>query len=475
MRNICIHFLLILSLFIVSGCAKKNTDAQTDRYLVGAHFYSWYPKNWGSGCVIRLLEPEQSPWLGYYDSWDIEVAEQQIAWCSQYGVDFLTLDWWPGRDDQSKYIQDVFLKTENINDIKFCIFYETWSLNFQPGFAKTTFNDDVIEKFVEDIREIADNFFSHPSYLKVQGRPVIVLYLARTFSGDFPEAIERARSEVKSMGYDLFVIGDEVFWKVSPVVEKGKLAFPLVTEPQVSRIKCFDCITSYNMYEGEMPSHQGYGADSTYMKDVAGIYREYIDATDDEVYFAPQIMPGYNDRGGRLLSNHHVIPRRWTAESEEGSFFAESFDELAFKFVDPKLNMIFITSWNEWIENTAIEPVKPSPVSSLDKGSGGTNYTCGYKFSGYGMTYLEVIRDKVVAVYGRIVDEEGNALPGISVTVQQNAVTVEAKTDSKGYYRISRLKLLPGECDVTRDGEDPVVIKIRADRAKEVSFISLRP
>ena len=91
------------------------------------------------------------------------------------------------------------------------------------------------------------------------------------------------------------------------------------------------------------------------------------------------------------------------------------------------------------------------------------------------MTYLEVIRDKVVAVYGRIVDEEGNALPGISVTVQQNAVTVEAKTDSKGYYRISRLKLLPGECDVTRDGEDPVVIKIRADRAKEVSFISLRP
>src|SRR3546814_17261616 len=63
--------------------------------LVGAHYYHWYPSNWGHGTLRAQLDPPQQPELGLYDSTDPAVAEQHIAWASAHGIDFFTLAWWP--------------------------------------------------------------------------------------------------------------------------------------------------------------------------------------------------------------------------------------------------------------------------------------------------------------------------------------------------------------------------------------------
>lgn len=462
--------MLLTAAALLSGCGAKPADIQTDQYLVGANYYSWYPDNWSRGCLRRLLEPEQQPWLGYYDSWNTNVIEQQIAWCSQYGIDFLTLDWWPGREDQTEHIKEVFLKAKNISDIKFCIFYETWTLNFNSDTGATTFNKEVTDKFIKTTTEIARDFFGHPSYLKIQGRPVIIMYLTRTLAGEFAPAIGKMRKEIKKLGYNPFIIGDEIFWKVTPIVDKGKTPHPLVTEPQMKRLMCFDAITSYNMYESEMRQHEGYGAESSYIKDVTEKYREYLDASGGKVYFMPEIIPGYNDRAGRLLSNHHVISRRWNKDAEEGSFFAESFDRIALDYIDPRLNMILLTSWNEWNEDTAIEPMKPSPDTNKDKGDSGKDYTCDYTFCGYGMKYLEIIRDKVVGVYGQLIDQNGNPVPGTDISLNHESTTLTARTDNKGYYRFSRLGLAPGKYTVSTDGCSPHEVNVMEKNATEINF-----
>lgn len=442
-------------LWAAGGCGRDGSHVlQDERYLVGAHYYSWYPDNFSRGCLRRVLEPKQAPELGLYDSWDVKVLEQQIAWCSRYGVDFLTLDWWPSRDEQSEYIRDVFLKARNIDDIKFCIFYETWSLNFNPGIGATTIDDKTMDRFVDSLVSFGDDFFKHSSYLHVNGRPVVILYLTRTLAGDFEKAISRLRREMKKKGYDPFIIGDEIFWNVSPVVKKGKMPFPLTDQPQASRINCFDAITSYNMYEGEMKNHAGYGAESDFLKDVAGKYQEYLDAADDDVCFVPSVIPGYNDRGGRLLSDHHVVPRRWAADKEEGSFFAESLDRLAFRFIDKRLNMMLVTSWNEWNEDTGIEPLAIAEDTDVDGSDTGKDYTCGYNYSGYGTKYLEVLRDKVVAVCGRVVNAEGKPVRGVNVVARQGGSIESGRSGLEGYYRISRLSLVPGECEVAVEGTD---------------------
>jgi hypothetical protein len=113
---------------------------QTERLLVGAHYYVWYPQNFKQGYLRGELQPPQSFAVGRYRQHDPKVIEQQIAWCSQYGIDFLTVDWWPGaRKDRDAFL-DAFLNAKNIADIRFCVFYETWGLGFDKDFGCTRFD-----------------------------------------------------------------------------------------------------------------------------------------------------------------------------------------------------------------------------------------------------------------------------------------------------------------------------------------------
>ena len=52
-----------------------------------------------------------------------------------------------------------------------------------------------------------------------------------------------------------------------------------------------------------------------------------------------------------------------------------------------------ITSWNEWNEDTAIEPVAAAPATTNDRRGG--FFTQGYPYEGYGTTYLDIVRDKL--------------------------------------------------------------------------------
>jgi hypothetical protein len=441
------------------GCRKHDRQdrplpaVQTERLLVGAHYYIWYPRNLRQGYLRGSLTPPQTFAVGTYRLDDTAVLEKQIAWCSQYGIDFLTIDWWPGNDREIQKFFKALYGAPNLGDIRFCVFYETWGLGFNKDFGCTRFDSNMTARLLADFSTIADRCFSNPSYLRVGGRPVVVMYLARTFTGDFGDAIARLRQAMRSRGHDVFLVGDEVFWKVSPV-GSGKPEHPLTEEPQVERIRVFDAITSYNMYEGGMTSHAGYASQSAYVGDVAAKYRQYIAAAGQAVYFAPQIIPGYNDRGTRLTVDHYAIPRQWTAASGEGSLFAELFDRHAFPFLDPRLNMMFITSWNEWNEDTGMEPLADTPATSADRSPSGRDYTQGYSYSGHGTRYLEVLMEKVVSISGRVCDLAGRGVRAVPVTAARAGSNAahETRTDANGYYRFSRLTLPAGSYTVRAAG-----------------------
>jgi hypothetical protein len=65
------------------------------------------------------------------------------------------------------------LKNDSIGQIKFCMLYESKKLtvSFEDGTAQS--------KLTSDIRSICDGYFDHPSYLCLNGRPVVVLYITR--------------------------------------------------------------------------------------------------------------------------------------------------------------------------------------------------------------------------------------------------------------------------------------------------------
>lgn len=386
--------LAALALGALPACRERPQapPLNTDDYLVGAYYYTWYPRNFRQGTLRAKLTPPQEPELGAYASDDVATVERQIAWAAGAGIDFLAVGWWPLRPAQNRVLPRTFLKAANIADVKFCIFYETWALGFDSMKGMTVFDAEKSAKFVQDMVSFGEKFFGHPSYLKVGGRPVVMLYLTRTMSGGYAEAVREARAKLREKGHDVFFVADEVFWNATRSDATATERTELTERPQVERIRIFDAITSYNMYEGLMKGHQGYGATSEYLGDVARRYDRFIEAAAGSVYFVPSVQPGYNDRGVRPNTDHFAIPRRWSPEADDVSFFTEMWRRIGVRYADPRLNMIMITTWNEWNEDTAIEPLKEAPATARDRSPSGDFYTQGYAYRGHGTLYLDALR-----------------------------------------------------------------------------------
>ena len=460
-----------------SGQQSFTAGARSRRssILSGPTTTSGFPTTSPGAISAKSWSRPQPPQLGRYSSRDPRVAEQHIAWASRHGIDFLALDWWPGVDKVNSVISESFLKARNIGDIKFCLFYESYGAGFRAEYGSTIFSDEMTENFAADVLKMADLFFDHPSYLHVNGRPVVFFYVTRTFYGKYAQALERIRAELGKKGIDPYLIGDEIFWKVTATTpnragEKGvevKEVPAFSQHPQKERIRLFDAITSYNMYESEYPAHGGYGAESRHIPDVIAKFREYREACGGKVALVPNVMPGYNDRGDRPNDKHYAIPRQWAEGGAEGSFLARSFDLLGFPFADPGLNMIMITSFNEWNEDTAIEPTQTTAPTAADSSESGDFFTQGFTYQGFGTTYLETVRDKVCSAWGRVRDGQGRPVRGAGVLAWKgNRIVGRDATDTEGYFTLSRLHMPPGEYEVGLEaGRSRIRIRVEKDRA----------
>lgn len=360
-------------------------------YLVGAHYYVWFPDNFDHGFLRDLVEPRQGPALGRYSSASPAVAEQHISWAAEAGIKFFTLNWWPKRPELNEAISKGFLSASNLAQFRFCMFYDSTGLGYSEERMGVVFDRPTKDLFVSSMVELARTYFGHPSYLRLHGRPVIILYITRVMRGLFAQAMQEMRSALRAEGYDPFVIGDEIYWIVVQASDSPDAPAIATGEPQVARIRLFDAITAYNLYDPTRLQQRGYGAMSRFIPEAKALYRRYRKA--GGVPIVPAVLPGYNDRGVRPDADHYVIPRQWGPGAAEGSFFAESLDRIAKPFVDPDLRMVLITSWNEWNEDTAIEPAALSPATTRDQG--GEVFTQGYTYEGFGKTYLEILRSRL--------------------------------------------------------------------------------
>jgi hypothetical protein len=123
--------------------------------------------------------------------------------------------------------------------------------------------------------------FAHPNYLKINGRPVILVYVTRAPSarGTLSSSMSSMRNAASSAGYDLYVVGDQAFGKAPKTA---------------ADISLLDAVTNYDVY-GSTKAH-GYagqaGVDAYYAKMAA--WRSPRDSVN--VSFVPACAPGFNDK-----------------------------------------------------------------------------------------------------------------------------------------------------------------------------------
>lgn len=332
--------------------------------MLGAYYYLWYGRP-----TLSIIGGGVWPWgytdkpiLGEYNSQDEKVIGQHIDWAKEAGIDFFAIcSAYRGSWDDIA-LRDYYLKHPKSSEIKFCLNYDViQALNRYQFHTYPSYNFDDFytptktkgEKFLEDFAYFAKTYFSLPQYLKIDGKPVVFLYNASAYRN-----VEKYFAQLPS----LFLVADAVYWsglKVSkralsffwenPPKEWLKVVFralrrlsPQTYEKDFALSRYFSAITGYNLYNPGRVT-------ADFLENVEGLYQKFSRyAKSQDLHFIPNIMPGYDDRKQNGLT-------RPILERKEGKFY-EDYWRLAQKYLDPKLELALLTTFNEWHEGTEIEP-----------------------------------------------------------------------------------------------------------------------
>jgi hypothetical protein len=330
---------------------------QTDPYLVGAHYYLWYRN-------ASWKNIDADPLLGTYDSAQASVISQHIRWAKNYGVDFFGVEWGGKDREQDQDMRKHFMASPDLKDFKFCIAYDTLTRFAKYQSPPFDFNDSrLLKDFVSDFEYLSRTYFSHPSYLKFNGRPVVWMYIARGWKGDWKRALREARYEVKKNGFDLYLDAD--------------LLWP--DRIDIDRLSYFDAASAYVLNQKELFTKQGVRKTADivpladkYFREWSGILEVVKNRqTNEPVAFHPVINPQFwkpADQDALYYILDSVGDFRSFAEKARDT---ASWNKLA------NAKVIWITSWNEWYEGTSIEPTHNGP--SFKKN--------------YGFEFLRVIKE----------------------------------------------------------------------------------
>lgn len=356
-RSVALSLLFMLAF-------TQTMPAAAGKYTVAAYYYTWYggAKNphWPEGVAHK-------PWIGYYKSANPNVAREQIALAKEYGVDVFGASWTGIGTTEVANLEAGLLKAPNLNDIRFCVLYETIIRLGQGGNSGELIDFNLPatrQTFIADMIYIAQKYFNNPSYFKIQGRPVVNFYVARNFRGNFPGVFQELRAQWHAMGWNPYLVGDALYWGSNDLYIASQ----------------FDAVTMYGIFN---PALFQNGVNSTadlvqairpwYYDLLLTLGKLKVRGTKATVAFQPDVMPQYDDRIARGTT-YALLAQSQEQVKEMFQLGRDILDEQS-----TSDKVVWITSWNEWHEGTSIEPTV----------SGGSKYPAG----NYGLDFLQAVKD----------------------------------------------------------------------------------
>ena len=295
---------------------------------LGAYYYPWHLRHFQvtrEGYLRRALEPRQEIRLGEYDDTQAQVIQQHLDWSHQANIKVWISSWWGPLSDTDNAFKNVILPHPGLANYthKVALLYET------TGRIKKSEEYDPW-RVDGDIDYICNDYVDHPNYFRINGRPVLVVYLTRLLENR--GVLDIVMAKIRDKCPELYVIGDQVWG-----------------DPPDEALDQLDAVTNYDIY-GNMgkPTFAGQsGVDSYYAK--ATTWKDHANL--HNASFVPSVSPGYNDRGIRLQNDNPALSRSLTETSSEGSLLAAQL-VAAIQLLDPDADhLLLVNSFNEVSKN----------------------------------------------------------------------------------------------------------------------------
>ncbi|MCC7490908.1 MAG: glycoside hydrolase family 99-like domain-containing protein [Fimbriimonadaceae bacterium] len=305
------------------------------------------------------------PLWGYVNEADPYVMEMQIEAAVDHGVNTFIYDWYwyDGLPYLEGCLNDGFLGAKNNHKMKF---YLMWANHDVPlGWDKRNADDAFTGRnraliwrggmdraeFERAMRRVIEKYFGHPSYYRVDGKPVFMLYELQTFlaglGGLEPgrAALQWLRDETVRAGFP----GLELQLTLRRDSERSLSVIPgdsIGTQRETVESLAFDSLTHYQFCHF-VDVNRDY---NVLMEDVAQEW-ELLDAT-YAVPYHPHVSVGWDSSPrahhyrGAITTNN--TPDNFAAALRRAKAYVDAHPQQA--------PLITINSWNEWTETSYLQP-----------------------------------------------------------------------------------------------------------------------
>ncbi len=311
-----------------------------------------------SGSGMRHVD-YLKPLLGYYDEASPQVADWHIKGAVEAGIQWFAFDWYwnQGYAYLNDALEQGFLKSRFADQMEWCVHW--CNEGHGQGFKPISYKDDSLEGF---IRYLCEHYFSLSNYLKVDGKPVVMIYqpwrLADARGGWEGCAEGLALMRRLAEGYGL-----------PGVYFIGVQNHPILTQLGLGG---FDATTSYNYGRASLSPDPE--SNSLPFEALLPLHRENFAeaqrrAHEQDLAYIPTGWVGWDDIG-------RAGERAWRTRGNTPAAFRASLSSLP-DFVEPDTKLALFEAWNEWGEGGSVEPGLP-----------------------YGFGYLEAIRDVLTEARG---------------------------------------------------------------------------
>lgn len=353
-----------------------STLATTPATIVAAYFWPAYhhDERWkdffrgteGEWEIIRHAQPKfpghfqpRVPLWGFEDDSEPHVMERKIETAVKHGVNCFAFDWYwyDGRPFLERPLNEGFLKARNNDQISFYIMWANhdattlWDLDrshlrdvIWPGAVDRPTFDTVADRIIRQ-------YLCHPSYLKIDGRPVFSIYdlgtLIQGLGGvtQTRAALDSFRAKVRKAGFpDLHL--QAILWRKVPESLSMVPGDRNPTQGNTIKQLGLDSLTNYQWCHYVQPQ----GEYRDWAEKAVGHWEEW--AKEFPVPYYPHAAVGW-DTNPRLKAFHdQIIVNQSPKLFEDALHQAKAYlDRRAYQ-----TRMVTINSWNEWSEGSYLEP-----------------------------------------------------------------------------------------------------------------------